>query len=202
MHPYHRNDALLAWCAAHDVHVTAFSPLGSPDSESIFPRKKPLVLMQDATVQASAPRHPPECCTVECTFAAGQEQARGCAWGREGAPRRPQLGGLHTAAPLAWFARNHLSAACRAWRPYCLQAVARRSGKNVGQVLIRWALQHGTSVIPKSTSPARIRWMACYVRGERNLAGCLRMGAAPWLAGVTPPYGVWGLLKLIYIPAS
>lgn len=87
VHPYHRNDALLAWCAAHDVHVTAFSPLGSPDSESIFPRKKPLVLMQDATVQA----------------------------------------------------------------------VARRSGKNVGQVLIRWALQHGTSVIPKSTSPARIR---------------------------------------------
>ena len=38
-----------------------------------------------------------------------------------------------------------------------LQAVAQRTGKNVGQVLIRWALQHGTSVIPKSTSPARIR---------------------------------------------
>ncbi|KAL4443567.1 hypothetical protein ABPG75_011304 [Micractinium tetrahymenae] len=87
VHPYHRNDALIAWCAQQRIHVTAFSPLGSPDSESIFPRKKPLVLMQNETVKA----------------------------------------------------------------------VAERTGRDVGQVLIRWALQHGTSVIPKSTSPARIR---------------------------------------------
>ncbi|PRW56478.1 aldo-keto reductase family 4 member C9-like [Chlorella sorokiniana] len=87
VHPYHRNDALLAFCAQHSIHVTAYAPLGSPDSASIFPRKKPLVLMEDATVKA----------------------------------------------------------------------VAARTGKNVGQVLVRWALRHGTSVIPKSTSPARIR---------------------------------------------
>lgn len=87
VHPYHRNDALIAWCADRGIHVTAFSPLGSPDSESIFPRKVPAVLLQDPV----------------------------------------------------------------------LQAVAARSKRNVGQVLIRWALQHGTSVIPKSTNPARIR---------------------------------------------
>lgn len=52
---------------------------------------------------------------------------------------------------------SQLWAVCRA-----LQAVAERTGRNVGQVLIRWALQHGTSVIPKSTSPARIRWGAGY----------------------------------------
>lgn len=51
VHPYHRNDALLAFCAQHSIHVTAYAPLGSPDSASIFPRKKPLVLMEDATVK-------------------------------------------------------------------------------------------------------------------------------------------------------
>ncbi|RMZ56070.1 hypothetical protein APUTEX25_004494, partial [Auxenochlorella protothecoides] len=85
-HPYWRNDALLGWCRERGIHVTAFSPLGSPDSASIFPRKLPLDLLRDERVLAVA-------------------------------------------------------AAC---------------GKNAGQVLIRWALQHGTSVIPKSTSPARI----------------------------------------------
>lgn len=51
VHPYHRNDALIAFCRAASIHVTAFSPLGSPDSASIFPRKKPLVLMEDETVR-------------------------------------------------------------------------------------------------------------------------------------------------------
>lgn len=86
-HPYHRNDALLAWCATRGIHVTAFSPLGSPDSESIFPRRVPAVLMEDPVVRR----------------------------------------------------------------------VAASSGRNVGQVLVRWALQRGTSVIPKSTNPDRIR---------------------------------------------
>lgn len=87
VHPYHRNDALIAWCKERGIHVTAFSPLGSPDSESIFPRRVPAVLMKDRVVLA----------------------------------------------------------------------VSKRVGRNVGQVLIRWALQHGTSVIPKSTNPDRIR---------------------------------------------
>ncbi|KAL4858530.1 Aldo-keto reductase family 4 member C10 [Chlorella vulgaris] len=56
VHPYHRNDALIAFCRAASIHVTAFSPLGSPDSASIFPRKKPLVLMEDETVRAVAKR--------------------------------------------------------------------------------------------------------------------------------------------------
>jgi len=36
--------------------------------------------------------------------------------------------------------------------------IAARTGKNVGQVLIRWALQHRptSSVLPKSTSESRI----------------------------------------------
>jgi len=35
--------------------------------------------------------------------------------------------------------------------------IAQETGKTPGQVLIRWALQHGTSVIPKSSRPERIR---------------------------------------------
>jgi len=87
VHPYFRNDALISWCRDNHIHVTAYAPLGSPDSESIFPRKVPAVLMKDPRVQR----------------------------------------------------------------------VAQRTGKNVGQVLIRWALQHGTSVIPKSVNPQRIK---------------------------------------------
>jgi diketogulonate reductase-like aldo/keto reductase len=87
IHPYHRNDALINWCKENKIHVTAFSPLGSPDSESIFPRKVPAVLLQDPIVTE----------------------------------------------------------------------ISNKRGKNVGQILVRWALQHGTSVIPKSTNPDRLR---------------------------------------------
>jgi diketogulonate reductase-like aldo/keto reductase len=37
-----------------------------------------------------------------------------------------------------------------------VQDVARRAGRSVAQVLLRWGLQHGLVVLPKSTKPARI----------------------------------------------
>ena len=54
-HPYFRNEALLQWCKSRRIHVTAYSPLGSPDSASMFKRKAPL-LMQDPVVKAIAER--------------------------------------------------------------------------------------------------------------------------------------------------
>jgi alcohol dehydrogenase (NADP+) len=52
-HPYFRNDALLAFCSKAGVHVTAYSPLGSPDSASLLQRQAP-VLLQDLAVQQVA----------------------------------------------------------------------------------------------------------------------------------------------------
>ena len=76
MHPYLQQRAMMEFCAAHDIHLTAYAPLGSGNTS----------LLADATVVAIAGRH-------GCTPA---------------------------------------------------------------QVLIRWALQRGTSVIPKSSNPERI----------------------------------------------
>ena len=144
MHPYHRNAALLEFCATRGIHVTAYAPLGSPDSASIFPRKKPLVLLQDETVQVGR-------------WAAG---AGASLWhGR--AEWRAAAGAILPGAdcrgpPCLRAARTDSRGPHAPW--LCTpQAVAARLGRNAGQVLIRWALQNGTSVIPKSTSPARIQ---------------------------------------------
>ena len=88
IHPYWRQERLVAFCRANAIHVTAYSPLGSPDSAAMFKRQTP-VLMQDPTVKA----------------------------------------------------------------------IAAKTGKDVGQVLVRWALQGrpDCSVLPKSANSARIR---------------------------------------------
>ena len=86
-HPLWRNDEVVAFCGRNNIHFTAFSPLGSPDSADIFRRDAP-ALMDDPVVRD----------------------------------------------------------------------IADRTGKNIGQVLIKWALQQRptSSVLPKSVSPARI----------------------------------------------
>lgn len=86
IHPLLRQDALVTYCKAHGTHITAYSPLGSPDSASFIGHDGRALL-----------DHP------------------------------------------------------------VVQKLATETGKTPGQVLIRWALQHGTSVIPKSVSPVRIK---------------------------------------------
>ena len=37
-HPYFRNADLLSFCGRRGIHVTAYAPLGSPDSAAIMGR--------------------------------------------------------------------------------------------------------------------------------------------------------------------
>jgi diketogulonate reductase-like aldo/keto reductase len=86
MHPMLRQDELLEYCKTVGTHVTAYSPLGSPDSEAMVGHNGSSLLTHPVVLK-----------------------------------------------------------------------VAEETGKSPGQVLIRWALQHGSSVIPKSVTPARIQ---------------------------------------------
>ena len=84
LHPKWRQDALLAACAALGTHVTAYSPLGSPDSAKM--------IKHDGASVMAAP---------------------------------------------------------------AVTRVAQAVGKSPAQVLVRWAVQRGTSVIPKSVCASR-----------------------------------------------
>lgn len=91
-HPFLAQNELKAWCDAHGIVLTAYSPLGSPD--------RPARLVEDGD---PAPLH-----------------------------------------------------------DETVKAIAAKTGKSPAQVLIHWAVQRGTVVIPKSVTPARI---------AENLAG-------------------------------
>ncbi|KAL0048680.1 hypothetical protein WJX82_008571 [Trebouxia sp. C0006] len=82
VHPYFRNQKLVDHCKAKNIHVTAYSPMGTPPSSAMFKDYQPPLVMNDPVVKELAEKYK----------------------------------------------------------------------KNVGQICIKWGLQHGTSVIPKATS--------------------------------------------------
>jgi len=85
-HPYFQNRKLFEYLKENGIPMTAYSPLGSPDSAHMSDRTTP-PLLEDKTVKE----------------------------------------------------------------------IAKKLDKNPGQVLIRWAIQRGTAVIPKSVHSERIR---------------------------------------------
>ena len=50
LHPLLRQDELVEFCKEKGIHVTAYSPLGSPDSAPIFNRYVAPDLLGDARV--------------------------------------------------------------------------------------------------------------------------------------------------------
>eukprot|EP00884_Botryococcus_braunii_P000023 jgi/Botrbrau1/10020/Bobra.0012s0107.1 len=88
VHPYFRNSYNVDFCHSKGIHVTAYSPLGSPDSATMQNRgESPPELLKDPVVAK----------------------------------------------------------------------IAEKLGKHPAQVLIRWAIQNKTSVIPKASSKSHLR---------------------------------------------
>jgi len=57
LHPYLQQDALVAACKELGVAVTAYSPLGSPDSATMMGRHDDVLLMQHPTIVKIAEAH-------------------------------------------------------------------------------------------------------------------------------------------------
>ncbi len=57
LHPYLAQDDLLARCAARGVHVTAYSPLGSPDRPDALKKSGDPDLLAHPTIAAVAAKH-------------------------------------------------------------------------------------------------------------------------------------------------
>jgi alcohol dehydrogenase (NADP+) len=57
LHPYLQQDALIAACKALGVAVTAYSPLGSPDSAAMMRRHDDVLLTQHPTIVEIADAH-------------------------------------------------------------------------------------------------------------------------------------------------
>jgi alcohol dehydrogenase (NADP+) len=96
LHPYLQQCSLFAFCEAHGVHMTGFSPLGAPGLTLPVPSGTRPVLLEDPTITA----------------------------------------------------------------------IATRRGRTPAQVVLRWALQRGTAVIPKSVTPARLAENLAAAEGE------------------------------------
>lgn len=92
LHPYLQQQTMLAFCRSNGIHLTGYSPLGSPDRPAHLKGADEPVLLQDPTIAA----------------------------------------------------------------------IAARYGATCAQVLLAWAIQRGTAVIPKSVNPERL---------EQNLIG-------------------------------
>jgi len=86
LHPFLQQKEMLKWCAENNVHLTAYSPLGSKDRPSALKNKNEKSLLDD---------------------------------------------------PIA-------------------QSVARQKACSTAQVLISWAIERGTAVIPKSVNSERL----------------------------------------------
>jgi alcohol dehydrogenase (NADP+) len=57
LHPYLQQNEMLAFCKQHGVHLTAYSPLGSPDRPAGLKAEDEPILLQDSVICGIALRH-------------------------------------------------------------------------------------------------------------------------------------------------
>jgi alcohol dehydrogenase (NADP+) len=57
LHPYLQQPAMLEYCRQSGIHLTAYSPLGSPDRPDVFKAQDEPVLLQEETIVEIASRH-------------------------------------------------------------------------------------------------------------------------------------------------
>ena len=56
LHPYLQQPAMLDFCSKNRIHITAYSPLGSPDRPSFLKAKDEPILLEDSTIARIAER--------------------------------------------------------------------------------------------------------------------------------------------------
>ena len=54
LHPYLQQQALIDFCSANDIHVTAYSPLGSMDRPAVFKKEGEPIPLENKTILAIA----------------------------------------------------------------------------------------------------------------------------------------------------
>lgn len=57
LHPYLQQAAMLDFCSKNKIHITAYSPLGSPDRPSFLKAEDEPILLEDSTIATIAERH-------------------------------------------------------------------------------------------------------------------------------------------------
>ncbi len=57
LHPYLQQPAMLEFCQANNIHLTAYSPLGSADRPERLKEENEPILLEDETITAIARRH-------------------------------------------------------------------------------------------------------------------------------------------------
>ncbi len=57
IHPYFQQDELVDFCHSNNIHLTAYSPLGSPDRPTGLKGENEPILLEDKTIESIANKH-------------------------------------------------------------------------------------------------------------------------------------------------
>lgn len=169
-HPYYQRRELLAYCGEHGIPATAHSSMGGgQNAMRAFHASPPLT--EDAAINAIAAKH---ATTPQATTASRPR------------PSCSRALALSTQTP------PHTTNS-RLTRPSPLQPAARPPGQTV---LLAWAVQRPTAILPKSVTPARIKanlddvlaltlddddLAAISALDKPGLEGCYCHPKTPWL---------------------